>query len=349
MNILEYKGFKARIMESERLSGEHSHGLPPGSPLEVYHSYSFRKYPGHWMKGPGVFVVPVRPDKGLWFDWTMNDYMNTAVVPTVKGCNPLTGLRTEGFHLEQYKNKCPRHGIEFGSDRYCPECGYKWKPQNYVSYPNTLWWDTWATENGAGRQLYFTEEEARDAAGFLIGKQETVPAFGFAFFSTREKRENLLFNCRIPHEYTLYTNPKTFVSNSGTPMWVYDQTLTSDAVLRSSTSASYSCSVDSSPSGSPTKSSGIRSILRSKTLYSNAGGRAEESIPDGALKEVSVGAGAKIAQDLTEDPLGISGWNDKPESVMTVYFVFEKEFEQLLAGGLVEPKREGMLDGFPVG
>lgn len=96
---MSHKGFFARIMEAERLMGENDHGLPPGRALPVYESELFVDYPENWMKGPGVFVVPVSPNKGLWFDWTMNDNANTAVLPTVKGCNPITGMQTSGFQL----------------------------------------------------------------------------------------------------------------------------------------------------------------------------------------------------------------------------------------------------------
>jgi len=96
---MEYKGFNAQIMEAKRLTGTQVHRLPPGIPLEVYYSDEFVQFPENWMKGPGVFIVPVKPDKGLWFDWRHNDELNTAVLPTVKGCNPVTGLKTSGFHL----------------------------------------------------------------------------------------------------------------------------------------------------------------------------------------------------------------------------------------------------------
>jgi hypothetical protein len=36
MRLMEYKGYKAQIMEAERLTGDYVHGLPPGSPLEVF-------------------------------------------------------------------------------------------------------------------------------------------------------------------------------------------------------------------------------------------------------------------------------------------------------------------------
>lgn len=188
MNTMEYKGFYARIMEAPRLEGDQVHGLPPGTPLPVYYADAFINYPENWMKGPGVFVVPVRPDKGLWFDWRRNSEINTAVLPTVKGCNPITGLQTSGFHLEKYENKCPKHGCDFLAERFCPKCNFKWSDRNYCSM-NPLWWDGFRSEDGTVRQFFFTEEMMRDIATHLIGEKNTVPAFGFAFYTPKERRQ----------------------------------------------------------------------------------------------------------------------------------------------------------------
>ena len=34
--MMEHKGFKAQVMEAERLTGDYVHELPPGSALPVY-------------------------------------------------------------------------------------------------------------------------------------------------------------------------------------------------------------------------------------------------------------------------------------------------------------------------
>ena len=125
-NIIECNGFKARIMEADRLTGTQSFALPPGKPLPVYKVSSFKKRPDTWMDVEGSVVVPVKSDKGLWFDWTLNDAENTAILPSVKGCNPLTGQQINGFTLESYKNKCPVHGIDLDDKLHCSECGFDW-------------------------------------------------------------------------------------------------------------------------------------------------------------------------------------------------------------------------------
>lgn len=195
-NTMKYKEFQAQIMEAPRLVGDYVHRLPPGSALEVYPMDAFLKVPENWMRGQGVFVVPVRPNRGLWFNWRMNSEANTAIIPTVKGCNPITGLQTSGFHLEKYENKCPKHNVDFMADRFCPKCNYKWMPQNYVTAPNLLWWDTWNTGDGIGRQFFFSEEELRDIATAMLGKENTVPAFGFAFYSPKERRPEITHSSR---------------------------------------------------------------------------------------------------------------------------------------------------------
>ncbi len=66
---MRHRGFSACIMEAERLIGDNVFGLPPGRSLPIYQADEFVSQPETWMKGPGVFIVPVKPNKGLWFDW----------------------------------------------------------------------------------------------------------------------------------------------------------------------------------------------------------------------------------------------------------------------------------------
>jgi hypothetical protein len=196
MDIMEYKGFTAQIMKAQRLTGDHVHSLPPGSSIDVYPVDMFNEPLPHWIKGQGNYVVPVQPDWGLWFNWTKNDSLNTSVMPTVKGMNPVTGQKTEGYGLERYENKCPVHNIEFKEGRFCEECNYKWPPQNYVAAPNRLWWDGFRTSDGNVRQFFFTEDLAKSIPENVIGKHNTVPAFGFAFYKTKKTRGNPLGNSR---------------------------------------------------------------------------------------------------------------------------------------------------------
>jgi hypothetical protein len=391
--VMTYKGFHAQIMETQRLKGDQVFGLPPGSALEVYPADAFVEYPENWLKGPGVFVVPVRPDKGLWFNWNMNDSANTAVLPTVKGCNPITGMQTSGFHLERYDTKCPKHGVDFKGDRYCPECDYKWPFGNYVASPNVLWWDGFAnTKDGTVRQFFFTEEEMRDIASKMIGKENTVPAFGFAFYKPKEPRPTKVNFYRGSHcgesafqKSLLYGELSSKSFGTGQPDVSYTYTNSTGPVLgdvftKGSLSAQ-NCAGDqpiamyasaASPAAEFSNLMDVdceRSLGGEKQLHDRLADfkasksvRTKRTIASGSdasaqyrdvqpVKEVSIGAGAKIAQNLQPDPYALDTWCDKPEAVMTVYFVFEEKFEELKAGGLrdLEGKPEGMLAGMPVG
>jgi hypothetical protein len=369
MTKMEHKGFFAKIMEAPRLTGSMTHGLPPGTPLPVYYADAFNNYPLGWMKGPGVFIVPVKPNKGLWFDWRDNDANNTAVIPTVKGCNPITGLQTTGFFMERYDNKCPIHGCDFQAVRFCPECGYKWESRNYVSN-NPLWWDGF-TSGGDVRQFFFTEDMMRDIATHMIGKDNTVPAFGFAFYRPKEPRSPTSTSTRLN---LIYQEPESYVNYITLPTYSHSLNYTlSNSIEKKSKGflrgiGELRCRSAIKDSVSPVADTQANSVCNSEqqTLYMVSpdtgrsldclcGENVMETYKERSTytpeKEVAVGAGAKIRQKLPEDSYPLDSWKDKPDSVMTIYFVFQEEFERLAAGGMKDFKdcKDGMLAGLPVG
>jgi hypothetical protein len=326
-NIMTYKGFNAQIMEAVRLRGEGTFELPTGTALPVFPSEAFVSYPEAWMRGPGVFVVPVRPDKGLWFNWRQNSEINTAIIPTVKGCNPITGMQTSGFHLEKYETKCPKHGCDFMAERFCPECNYKFPDRNYVSM-SPSWWDGFRADDGTVRQFFFSEDELRDIATHMIGKDNTVPAFGFAFYSPKEPRIEQTGTLRgdCCSSVNILDGVKTISAHS-TP-------------LKSGRLFSKSLSKSAGPcAASPIGDYGLDVLLERSQ---------ERSAP---VKEVSIGAGAKVRQSLNPDFYPLNSWCDTPDAVMTVYFVFQEKFEELKAGGMrdLDGVKEGMLAQLPVG
>ena len=187
LHVMTQNGFYARLMRAQKLTGNHTHGLPPGHSIPVFSVDAFLDAPKDWVKGAGSYVCPVESEWGLWFDWTMNDCANTAVIPSVKGMNPITGKKIDGLALERYSNKCPIHGTDFvGDNRLCDECGYCWPPQNYVCAPNTLWWDGFRASDGTVRQFFFSKDDEKDIASAVIGKHNTVPAFGFCFYRPKK-------------------------------------------------------------------------------------------------------------------------------------------------------------------
>lgn len=342
---MEHKGYYAKIMEADRLIGDHTFCLPPGTPLDIYPADVFNSYPENWMKGPGVFVVPVRPNKGLWFDWRENDPYNTAVIPTVKGCNPITGMQTTGFHLEKYETKCPKHNCDFQADRFCPECGYKWPDRGYVSM-SPLWWDGWMSE-GAVRQFFFTEDMMRDIASHMIGKENTVPAFGFAFYSPKVKRvkpQEVSYiyhsNCFSDVKYASSATYWSSASNLSENLSYSNKILSRSKTARGITDLERTPTMDALylAERSIDFSSSEQYSIQQRSVF----------VPE---KEVSIGAGAKIHQELPKDNSPLEDWKDVPDSVMTIYFVFQEEFLKMASGGFRDfiDCKDGMLKGLPVG
>ena len=357
-NVMKHKGYEAQIMEAERLIGDYVHGLPHGSPLSVYPMDVFVKIPGNWMKGPGVFLVPVKPNKGLWFNWTMNSGINTAVIPTVKGCNPITGLQTTGFHLEKYETKCPKHNCDFLAERFCPECNYNWPDRNYQSM-SPSWWDGFRSDDGTVRQFFFSEDELRDIATGLIGKENIVPAFGFAFYSPKERRPKVQATFNNTMIYPVIGGYSGCSGYSGYENLEYKDSkihVSCNALNyhQNAPSAIYSCSVnnvDSSPKCVSIDKFSVSEEKTAGTLKMKLGSSNRSFSANVPLKEVSVGAGSRISQSLNVDPYPIDSWRDTPDSVMTIYFVFQDKFNEITAGGFrdLEGSKEGMLSNCIVG
>jgi hypothetical protein len=377
--LMEFKGFTAQIMEAARLTGNEEHGLPSGSPISIFPVSAFKNHPKHWMEEDGCFVVPVKPNVGLWFDWTANDNLNTAIVPTVKGCNPITGLRTNGFALERYAKRCPKHDIEFKHERYCEECGYKWPVQNYIAAPNILWWDTWRAEGGTGRQFYFTEDMMKDIANHLIGKEDTVPAFGFAFYAQKTKRypafvpmDNLKWlggGNPFGSPYIIGGYWTTFGPPQHETEYLRYTTCEGRDLITCGSSDAGVLRGDSSPNIMLCKNSSSAKLNFNNVAMYNCsvenpvGLRGDEDLKCAALepeskpeqftsiKEVAVGAGAKIKQDLLADNYEFDSWKEEPDAVMRIYFIFENEFQHWKSFGIrdYEGCVNSMLDGLPVG
>jgi hypothetical protein len=343
MDFMEYKGFKARIMKAPRLIGQQSHRLPPGSPIEVYPVDVFQEPLQNWISGPGNYVVPVDADWGLWFDWTQNDQQNTAVLLSIKGMNPITGQRSNGFALERYVNKCPIHDIEFKDGLFCEKCNYKWPVQNYVAYPNKLWWDGFRSEDGKVRQFFFTDELEKSIPELVIGKEDTIPAFGFAFFSPKVRRSLSSF--------TTYGSSDTFKSSSIFNLNSMYLNHSKSSLSFQTPIYSYNTSVQSSDHvRGTTKLRGQTEFLASLDS-AGFGERGIETKQKKQIAEVGVGAGAIIDQNLNVDPLKISEWNDEPDSVIRLYFVFVEQFERIKAKGFKDlvGEKEGFLAGLPTG
>jgi len=337
MREMRLDGFVAKIMFAERLEGKSTHGLPPGRAAEVVQVDCLPGVPESWVRGRGSYVVPVETGTGIWFDWRNGAErdMNTAVVPSVKGMNPLTGMPLDGMYLESYVEKCPKHGTRFkGGGRFCEECGWEWPPQGYITYESTMWWDGFRQPDGTVRQFFFTDEDRRDIASALIGKENTVPAFGFAFYCPKNPRTPPPRMTRgvgwkksfVPHEVNYVGSS---VKYSHRQPDVYSQTV--DMGVASFTAQSLAGAQDSD-------------LVRTSSISCSTNEKRSAS--------VSIGAGAKIRQGLMVDSLGLEGWQERPSAVIRLYFCFEEEFRKIVKKGGIKEfncSSEGMLEGLPVG
>ena len=349
MKTMNYKGFKAQIMKAPRLIGEGEHNLPSGSAIDIFPVDAFENPLTNWLSGPGNYVVPVDSDWGLWFNWTYNDESNTAVLLSIKGMNPITGQRSNGFTLERYEEKCPVHNENFKDGLFCEKCNFKWPKQNYVSYPNKLWWDGFRTADGKVRQFFFTEDLSKSIPELVIGKEDTIPAFGFAFFKPKIRRETQakMFKGSIISPNMIQFGPNTIYMNSidyhdctGNAPLTCCETKTSSNVFNNALKKRsiskdflhlFQPEFESDTCNLPLDSVDFK--LQKKTT------------------EVGVGAGAIIKQDLDVDPLKITDWEEQPSSVMRLYFIFEDQFEEIQSKGMKDliGEAEGYLSNLPVG
>lgn len=379
--------FSARLMRAPRLKNEKSSSLPPGAPIPVFPVDALPGCPKDWIGGEGSYVCPVDEGWGLWFDFTNNDALNTAVMASVKGMNPITGQKLEGLGLERYEEMCPVHKEKFKTGHLCEKCGYKWPVQNYITYPNSMWWDGFRQADGTVRQFFFSADEARDVASAVIGKENTVPAFGFAFFEpikARGEMENRTSPAYIKNFLRGATVSGTRGGGSTGLRGPCGSSGVSGVTGHTGPTRGFSGTKRFRSSG------GISGQSVNSAYYSNSRGggggvfscnsMASNAVPDMAsnvpdtdaligsntadlsmteddsnlkslVAAVSVGAGAEISQELQQDSLAVSEWKPKA-SVIRLYFVFKEQFKKIIKEGGVKDltgRKEGYLKGVPVG
>ena len=390
IQVMEHSGYKASLMAAKRLPDDGTiHPLPLGMPISTIPIHCLPGVPKSWLRKAGSYVVPVDSEMGLWFDWTMNNPHNVAIVPSVKGMNPITGQKLESMAMQQYRDKCPVHNIDLAHERYCEKCGYKWPAQNYISYADgrTLWLDGFRQSDGTVRQFFFSEDDKRDIASLVIGKKNTVPAFGFAFFKSKKERlerplvtrgvfgtvgADELVSVDEAWSHDVDWDYRVNKITSTTPHHLYTSQLGSGGGGMSAepsvqvTNSTSTSSVSSSSSELRMKgavdrsvnevSSGISTSKPTK-LGSTASLLKDESKAFSVKKKakektVSVGAGAAIDQDLGVDTMALEDWRKKESAVIVLYFVFAEQLEEIVKNGGVkeiEGKKAGYLEKLPVG
>lgn len=381
--VMEANGFFASIMRAEKKKDDVvGSNLPPGMPIPVLPVDYLKERPDFWIGGTGSYVCPVDSDWGLWFNWTMNSHF-TAVLASVKGMNPITGQRIDGIGLEQYQTKCPVHKIQFKHGRLCSECGFKWPMQNYITEPDPLYWDGFRSSDGQVRQFYFTEDMAKSVPELVIGKDDTVPAFGFCFYTAKQRMKHNAGGKRLkqfPKEciqsfgFSGFSGCSgvsgisgyagAFKSYRGIRSFVSPDVYCGELLRYGSADITADCATFAASAAGDVKCAASDSShfadKHSDTLYLSASNSAGFSAtPTSGVSmnmfrvnaEVGIGAGAKIKQDLMGDSLSVDQWNDKPAGIIRVYFVFREQFERYVSAGLNDLAgcKEGFLDGVPVG
>jgi hypothetical protein len=186
-----------KALEQKFVNGEESvMGLPPHNRRPAFVVDEYPACPPNWMKGTAEassYFVPVLAEHGLWLDFNLNskNTHHVAAVISVQGVNAITGQQTDKMRLEQYNKKCPVHKKEFGHERFCEECGFKWPKQNYLASNATpggyFWLDGFRAQDGHVRQYIFTEEVIRGVAAQVIG-EDRVFSIGVAFYLSKDEK-----------------------------------------------------------------------------------------------------------------------------------------------------------------
>lgn len=329
--------------------------LPPYRPRAVYLVDEYPACPAEWMRSSGrtkSYFVPIKEGKGMWLDFNQclgSVPQHVAVVVSVQGINAVTGQPCSDPALEQYRDECPKHKKAFGPDRLCKECNFKWPKQNYLASTGTpqgaFWLDGFRAEDGHIRQYVFTAQEARGVAKAIIGERR-VHALGISFFLGKETRPQPQVMAR-----------RLFDSgHSGTKLCC--------AGLDDGVYGSKGLSGSSGDEGMITYSASVDSITlganalmeRSMTATASLGReklsaprrRQAEPVP---VKKLEVAAGAKIRQQIYDDPQDLDYWQKEPEGLIIVNYCSEQEAQRIIAAGKVNlaGSPEGFLQQVPVG
>lgn len=175
------------------LKGEDVHALPPNAPRKPFLVDDYPAAPANWMRSEGrtaSYFLAIKKDYGMWLDFNKNQdhKYDVAVVISVQGINPITGLPCDNPGLEQYIDNCPKCKEKFEANRYCKKCEMHWPKQNYISttaQPNGhLWLDGFKMADNVVRQYLFTEEAMKGVASNIIGK-DRVYAIGIKFYLSK--------------------------------------------------------------------------------------------------------------------------------------------------------------------
>jgi len=358
----------------DALHGDQVFGLPPYSPRNAYLVDEYPSCPKNWMRSKGItksYFVPILEDKGMWLDFNQNISNNpnhhVAVLISVQGVNPITGLPCKDSSLEQYLEKCPKHKVEFGPDRFCPKCNYKWPKQNYLCSTTTplglFWLDGFRNIDGMVRQYILTEEKIKGVAKNIIGKNR-VFAIGISFYISKKRIEtpkhvsNIIYTTNNP---LLYYKSLDDEDNYHYPHWNHYNSFISSYSM-DVTNADFNDGADSLEVNTSCSLSNIISKQPKKGIVNTKKGIIDARNTDKEMlrlckfatevktKQLEIGAGAKINQQVYDDSESLDYWKSKPEAMLYINYCLEKEAEKILQSKKdIKVNKEGFLQKIPVG
>lgn len=348
--------------------------LPPCSPVTPYPVDFYQGCPDNWMHGSdiaGSYFLGVEEDKGMWLNFNGCNALNhdVAIVISIQGINPITGLKTEAIRLEQYKKKCPIHDIDFQQDRFCSKCNFQWPAQNYITTTSTpdgrLWIDGFRRPDGTVRQYIFTADEMKGIAHQLIGKDK-VYAIGIAFYLSKEKKPIKKANDvlrvastkgSIPDYFKdepLDYNPEVIWTTGKDEIYGVDQTnmdgsssWNNNTYVYRPDKILYSQPVFFSPIHTPehwniigsnaTRSISSDSLNVTKSLTKGV-------VESKKSKTLEIGAGALINQRIFEDLNGLDFWRDEPSGMLYINYCDSVMLNNILNKGEIKQSQDGFME-----
>lgn len=343
---MESNGFYCGFNMPEALDLEDGEmqGLPPYNWRSSFLVDEYPACPKDWLRSEGRMTshfVPIQDGKGMWLDFNKNkdQKYELAIVVSVQGVNAITGMPCKDVQLEQYIDSCPVHNKPFGANRLCEECGYKWPKQNYISTTGTpsgqLWIDGFRAANGAVQQYILTEKTMNGVASNILGS-ERVYAIGVSFFlSKTAKPEPVYGGCTfrsidVCSPYTVNWNSINYIDNT-----------TSDGYSNNVYDTHIKCSNITTTNGEGVTIDCLSEVT--PPVFSKGEARVA-SYTNIVTKNMEIGQGASIKQQVYDDPETLDFWRDEPESILCLNYCLEKEAIQIINQGKV--KKDGHAKGF---
>lgn len=369
-HYMECNGMKVGLNMPPGLADDGGmHGLPPYRQRAAFLVDAYPGCPESWVPSRGKmksFFVPVEEGAGMWLDFNpcQSHRHHVAVVVSVQGVNAVTGLMSSDEKLEQYIEKCPKHDIAFGPDRLCEKCGFKWPKQNYLcttAAPHgEFWLDGFRAADGVVRQYLLTAEKMRGVASNIIG-EERVFAIGLAFFLSKDPKP----------EPTRVLRSRGLSGAGGQSLgWLGGNVLKSAKPDMDHhayyTSSSSSTKGLNSPYGADTLGEAVMCSCTDMDCFAPAeapgacAAELDRSVEEPVFmaktgkvraKALEVGAGARIRQQVHDDPNGLDFWQDEATGIICVNYVIEADARDIIERGILDlsGSPEGFLQGVPVG